>query len=80
MGSWVAPGICFCFKNYLSIKVLLTLTGEANGMRSLGAADETEPVCIAVCCLMIILALVGGVGLTSGLVLHHLVQTLPLWA
>jgi hypothetical protein len=28
---------------------------------------------------MIILALVGGVGLVSGLVLHHFVQTLLLW-
>ena len=55
------------------------MTGQANGMRSLDAANKTEPVWIAVCCLMIILALVGGVGLTSGLVLHHLVQTLPLW-
>ena len=33
--------------------------------------DATEPVWIAVRCLMIILALVGGVGLVSGLVLHH---------
>src|ERR1700741_177949 len=41
--------------------------------------DATEPVWIAVCCLMIILALVGGVGLVSGLVLHHFMQTLPLW-
>lgn len=34
---------------------------------------------IAVCCLAIIAALVLGVGLTSNLVLRHLVQTLPLW-
>jgi len=39
----------------------------------------TVPIWIAVCCLMIILALVGGVGLVSGLMLHHFVQTLPLW-
>jgi hypothetical protein len=38
-----------------------------------------EPNLIGVCCLVIILALVGGVGLASGLVLRHLVQTLPLW-
>ena len=38
-----------------------------------------KPIVIGVCCLVIILALVGGVGLASGLVLRHLVQTLPLW-
>jgi hypothetical protein len=38
-----------------------------------------KPILIGVCCLVIILALVGGVGLASGLVLRHLVQTLPLW-
>ena len=42
-------------------------------------SDATEPVWIAMCCLLIILALVGGVGLISGLVLHHFVQTLTLW-
>lgn len=39
-----------------------------------------EPTTIAACCLVIILALVVGVGLASGLVLRHLVQTMPLWA
>ncbi len=34
---------------------------------------------MALCCLAIIIALVGGVGLASNLVLRHLVQTLPLW-
>jgi hypothetical protein len=33
---------------------------------------------IAVCCLAIIAALVGGVGLATGLVVRHLVQTAPL--
>jgi hypothetical protein len=36
-------------------------------------------VIIAACCLAIILALVVGVGVPDGLVLRHLVQTLPLW-
>jgi len=31
------------------------------------------------CALTIILALVVGVGLASGTILHHVVQTLPLW-
>jgi hypothetical protein len=34
---------------------------------------------IAVASFVIIVALVGGVGLASGLVLRHIVQTLPLW-
>jgi hypothetical protein len=34
---------------------------------------------IAICSIMIIVALVVGVGLASGLVLRHIVQTLPLW-
>jgi hypothetical protein len=34
---------------------------------------------IAVASFVIIAALVGGVGLASGLVLRHVVQTLPLW-
>lgn len=48
-------------------------------MKTLITANATQPVWIAVCCLVIILTLVGGVGLASGLVLHHVVQTLPLW-
>ena len=46
----------------------------------LGGWGAAEPMAIAVCCLVIILALVLGVGLPSGLVLRHLVQTIPLWA
>jgi hypothetical protein len=34
---------------------------------------------IALCCLAIIVALVGGVGLATGLVVRHVVQTAPLW-
>src|SRR5437762_3953950 len=42
-------------------------------------AKEDEPIAIAVFCLLIIVALVVGVGLAAGLVLRHVVQTLPLW-
>lgn len=38
------------------------------------------PVAIAACCLAIVLALVVGVGAPDGLVLRHVVQTLPFWA
>ncbi len=37
------------------------------------------PVVIALCCFVVILALVVGVGLASNLVVRHIVQTLPLW-
>src|SRR2546430_4596094 len=37
------------------------------------------PVVMALCCLVVILALVVGVGLASNLVVRHIVQTLPLW-
>ena len=37
------------------------------------------PIAIALCCFVVILALVVGVGLASNLVLRHIVQTLPLW-
>ena len=43
------------------------------------AVRDRLPIRVAVCCLAIILALVMGVGLSSGLVLRHIVQTLPLW-
>ena len=43
------------------------------------ADNPTQPKAIAICCGIIILALVVGVGLASNLVLRHLVQTLPLW-
>jgi hypothetical protein len=38
-----------------------------------------EPIAIALCCFAIIVSLVAGVGLATGLVLRHVVQTLPLW-
>ena len=38
-----------------------------------------ETVCIGVCSLAVILALVVGVGLASGLVIRHVVQTVPMW-
>jgi len=38
-----------------------------------------RPVAIALCGLVVILALVVGVGLASNLVVRHIVQTLPLW-
>ena len=41
---------------------------------------HSEPVVIAICCLVIIAALVLGVGLATNLVLRHVVQTIPLWA
>ena len=40
---------------------------------------EDRARAIAICCLAIIVALVGGVGLATGLVLRHVVQTAPLW-
>jgi hypothetical protein len=39
-----------------------------------------ETIVIAICCLVIIAALVLGVGLATNLVLRHVVQTIPLWA
>ena len=36
-------------------------------------------IVIAICCLVIIAALVLGVGLATHLVLRHIVQTAPLW-
>jgi hypothetical protein len=38
-----------------------------------------EPIVIAICCLVIVAALVLGVGLATNLVLRHVVQTAPLW-
>jgi hypothetical protein len=49
-------------------------------LSSTGAIDWQAPTSIVVCCIVIILALVVGVGLSSGIVLRHIVQTLPLWA
>jgi hypothetical protein len=48
-------------------------------LSSSDAIDWRAPTSIAVCCIVIIVALVVGVGLSSGLVLRHIVQTLPLW-
>jgi hypothetical protein len=44
------------------------------------ARSATAPVVTAIACLVIIAALVLGVGLASNLVVRHLVQTVPLWA
>lgn len=52
---------------------------RGQGVISHNTSDSTAPIAIAVCCLFIILALVGGVGIPDGVVLRHLVQTLPLW-
>lgn len=41
--------------------------------------SRAEPMLIALCSLAIILALVLGVGLATGLIIRHIVQTLPLW-
>jgi hypothetical protein len=38
-----------------------------------------DQIVIGLCSLVVILALVVGVGLAAGLVLRHIVQTLPLW-
>lgn len=43
-------------------------------------ASSSASIAISICCLVIIAALVGGVGIPDGLVLRHIVQTLPLWA
>ena len=41
--------------------------------------EDRKPLVITACGLAIIAALVLGVGVGSHLVLHHVVQTLPLW-
>jgi cation transport ATPase len=46
-------------------------------VRSLHTDDRAKR--IALCCLAIIVALVGGVGLATGLIIRHVVQTAPLW-
>ena len=38
-----------------------------------------ETICIGFCSLAVISALVVGVGLASGLVIRHVVQTAPMW-
>ena len=42
-------------------------------------SNSNEPMLIGVCSAAIILALVLGVGLKTGLVIRHIVQTLPSW-
>jgi hypothetical protein len=60
------------------------MNGE-NASSAFGGANQTivnrsnAPVAMGICCLAIVLALVGGVGLASNLVVRHLVQTAPLW-
>jgi hypothetical protein len=41
--------------------------------------DRKLSISIAICFLGIILTLVIGVGLAGGLMLRHVVQTLPMW-
>lgn len=47
--------------------------------RATAQGKRWETVCIGVCSLAVILALVIGVGLASGLVIRHVVQTAPMW-
>ncbi len=39
----------------------------------------TEPLVIAACSAIMLIALVGGVGIPNHMVLRHVIQTLPLW-
>jgi len=48
-------------------------------MNSNEHSSGQRPIVIALCCFIVILALVVGVGLVSNLVVRHIVQTLPLW-
>ncbi|MGH9575450.1 MAG: hypothetical protein ACRD40_18220 [Candidatus Acidiferrales bacterium] len=56
------------------------MTTQAH-VRADGLASTASwgPNAIAFCCLAIILALVVGVGIPDGLLLRHIVKTLPLW-
>jgi hypothetical protein len=47
--------------------------------RATVSSRRRETVSIGVCSLAVILALVAGVGLASGLVIRHVVQTAPMW-
>jgi hypothetical protein len=49
-------------------------------MAALAPSSNSTQAPIAVCCLVIIAALVLGVGLPGHMLIRHLVQTLPLWA
>src|SRR5947207_15559060 len=48
-------------------------------MNSDDHSSGQRPIVIALCCFIVILALVVGVGLVTNLVVRHIVQTLPLW-
>ena len=50
-----------------------------SAMGATGQPAPAVPIYVAVCSLMIILALALGVGLTVNQVLRHLVQTAPFW-
>jgi hypothetical protein len=52
----------------------------ASGRMGPQTVTDSRPAVMATCCLVIMLALVAGVGLASNLVVRHLVQTAPLWA
>jgi len=49
------------------------------GMQQKAQTQGWQPFVVAGCSLVIIAALVLGVGIGSHLVLRHVVQTLPLW-
>jgi uncharacterized membrane protein YuzA (DUF378 family) len=54
--------------------------GRAAGTPGQEGGDTNRPIAVAIPSLIIILALVCGVGIPDKLVLRHVVQTLPLWA
>jgi hypothetical protein len=56
------------------------VSSASGGTNQTIVSRSNAPVAMGICCLAIILALVGGVGLASNLVVRHLVQTAPLWA
>lgn len=57
----------------------LTARMNAAALEPSFANEGRAPMMVAICSLLIIAALVVGVGLASGLVLRHILQTLPLW-
>jgi hypothetical protein len=52
---------------------------NATPVSDLNSGELSTSRALVVCSLVIITALVAGVGLATGLVLRHVVQTLPLW-
>jgi hypothetical protein len=52
---------------------------NGSAISAAGSTNRNEPIFVAVCCAAIIVALVLGVGLKTGLVIRHIVQTLPVW-